>query len=140
MWLGPEFATAASPVAQLLFAGSWINGMALMPGALLYGNGCTDIVAKFHALELAPFLGILWFLVHAFGLPGAAFAWCLRVAVGCEKVILGVGRRLSALESVCYRPAVALLRRGLLLRCCGPARSLRSQWRSWRWVELRPGL
>lgn len=81
IWLGEKFAVAAAPVAQTLFVGAWINGLAAMPGTLLYGSGRPDIVARFHVMELLPFIAILWLLVNTFGLQGAAVAWCLRVLV-----------------------------------------------------------
>jgi O-antigen/teichoic acid export membrane protein len=80
LWVGPVFAVEARSVAQLLLVGTWVNGIALIPYVLLQGQGRPDIVAKFHIFELIPFIGVLWFCVIAFGLPGAAFAWSLRAA------------------------------------------------------------
>ena len=35
--------------------------------------------AKFHVLKLLPYIGILWVLIDLLGVPGAAWAWDLRV-------------------------------------------------------------
>jgi O-antigen/teichoic acid export membrane protein len=93
LWLGPTFAAATRPVAQLLFVGTWINGIAVVPFALLQGQGRPDITAKFHVLELVPFVGTLWLLIHTFGLTGAAIAWCLRVAVDAVLMFWASGIR-----------------------------------------------
>ena len=91
IWLGHDFAAAATPVAQALLVGTWINGIALVPFALLQAQGRPDIVAKFHALEIIPFLLILWALMSLFGLTGAAYAWVLRVVVDGALLLWATG-------------------------------------------------
>jgi O-antigen/teichoic acid export membrane protein len=81
LWMGEDFAAVAGPVAELLLIGAWINGLAYIPAVLLQGQNRPDIVAKFHALELVPFIAVLWLLTSQFGLIGAAAAWVLRVAI-----------------------------------------------------------
>ena len=82
LWLGESFAQRAVPVAQILLVGIWINSMALVPFALLQAQGRPDLVAKFHLAQLGPFIILLWWLLHNFGLNGAALAWTLRVSGG----------------------------------------------------------
>jgi len=48
---------------------------------MLQGQGRPAIVAKLHLLELIPYVAILWIGMAWAGLPGAAWAWVLRVAV-----------------------------------------------------------
>ena len=81
VWLGDTFATRAAPVAEVLLCGVWLNGLASIPLVMLQAQGRPDIVAKFHLVELVPFVGTLWYAVHRFGLVGAAVAWDLRVGV-----------------------------------------------------------
>lgn len=81
LWISPEFGQVATPVAHILLAGAWINGLAFVALSLLQGQGRPDLAAKMHMLELLPFIGVLWLLIDRFGLPGAAAAWTLRVAV-----------------------------------------------------------
>jgi len=50
-----------------------------VPFAALQAQGRPDLVAKFHLLELLPFIALLWWSLHRFGLLGAAGAWSLRV-------------------------------------------------------------
>ena len=77
-WINMDFAVIAAPVADILFFGAWINGLAFVPSALLHSQGRPDVNAKFHAAEVLPFIGILWGLTSAFGIMGAALAWSLR--------------------------------------------------------------
>jgi O-antigen/teichoic acid export membrane protein len=81
LWIGAGFAEIAAPVGQLLLIGVWINSLAWVPLGLLQGQGRPAIVAKLHALELAPYVAILWIGMAWAGLPGAAWAWVLRVAI-----------------------------------------------------------
>lgn len=80
-WVGADFASHAGFLGKIFLLGVWINGLAYIPYNLLQASNRPDITAKFHAAELLPFLGMLWFGIHYFGLPGAAWAWTLRVTV-----------------------------------------------------------
>jgi O-antigen/teichoic acid export membrane protein len=80
-WLGANFAAIAAPVAEILFIGAWINGLAFVPYALLQSQGRPDVTGKFHAAEVIPFVAILWILTSAYGIVGAALAWSLRCTV-----------------------------------------------------------
>jgi O-antigen/teichoic acid export membrane protein len=81
IWVGRSFAEHAAPIGVILLVGIWVNGLAYVPYGHLQASGRPDIVAKFHAIEVIPFLGILWFGLHSFGLVGAAYAWTLRTTV-----------------------------------------------------------
>jgi len=78
IWMGTDFAWAAAPVAELLFIGAWINGLAYIPFAQLQGQGRPDIISKYLLVEVLPFFLILWFLTNHFGIMGAAAAWVIR--------------------------------------------------------------
>ena len=81
LWVGIDFAARAAPVGEIILLGIWVNGFAIVPFAMLQAQGRPDLVAKFHVLELAPFIALLWWALHRFGLTGAAGAWTLRVTV-----------------------------------------------------------
>jgi O-antigen/teichoic acid export membrane protein len=78
-WVGGEFARQSASVAIVLTIGMWINSLAFIPYGHLQASGRPDLVAKFHAWELVPFLGVLWTGLHFYGLLGAAWAWTFRV-------------------------------------------------------------
>jgi O-antigen/teichoic acid export membrane protein len=91
-WVGANFALHAAPVGIAIFVGIWINGLAYIPYSHLQATGRPDIVAKFHAIEVAPFLGLLWLGLHYFGLTGGAWAWTLRVSVDAILLFVVAGK------------------------------------------------
>jgi O-antigen/teichoic acid export membrane protein len=97
-WVGEAFAQASTPVAEILFFGAWINGVAFVPFGLLQSQGRPDLTGKFHAAEVAPFVFVLWASTAAFGIRGAAGAWSLRCAVDAWLLIYAaqLPRRLAA--------------------------------------------
>jgi O-antigen/teichoic acid export membrane protein len=94
LWVGAGFALQAAPVGIIFMVGVWVNGLAYIPYGLLQASNRPNVTAKFHALELLPFLGLLWFGLHQFGLIGAAWAWTLRVAADAALLFgaAGLGR------------------------------------------------
>ncbi len=81
LWLGVRFAAEGTLVLQIMAVAVFANSLAQVPYNLLYGVGRPDLPAKFHVAELPIHIGIAWFLVTRFGLPGAALAWALRVTL-----------------------------------------------------------
>jgi O-antigen/teichoic acid export membrane protein len=86
-WVGYQFGHLARPVAEVLMLGAWVNGVAFMPYNQLQAQGRPDLTAKVHAVEIVPFVLGLWWLIHIAGLPGAAWAWTLRVAADCVALL-----------------------------------------------------
>lgn len=91
LWLGAGLSVICAPIAQVLLAGLWLNGMAFLPYTLLQGQGRPDLVAKFHLIEVIPFLALLWFATATLGLVGAAGAWSLRVALDFGLLFKAIG-------------------------------------------------
>jgi O-antigen/teichoic acid export membrane protein len=80
LWLGAEFADNSSLVLRLLAVGVFINSHAQVPFGLVQGAGRPDLTAKLHLIELLVYLLLLWWLLDAYGITGAAIAWVLRMA------------------------------------------------------------
>ncbi len=80
LWVGAPFTRHAAPVGEILLLGIWVNGLATVPFTALQAQGRPDLTARFHVLELVPYLAALWVGLHFWGLAGAALAWTLRVA------------------------------------------------------------
>ncbi len=93
LWLGPEFAQQGTPVARWLAIGQLISAMAAMPYALLQAGGRPDLTARLHLIELPLYLALVWPLVGAFGITGAAAAWTIRVLIDAILLFL-LGNRL----------------------------------------------
>lgn len=79
VWLGPEPAAQAGPIAAILLLGFWFNSLAFIPYVQLQGQGRPDLVAKIHFVEVPIYLVVLWIGLITLGLEGAAWAWTSRV-------------------------------------------------------------
>ena len=81
IWLGTDFREAAAPAARWLALG-WIHVLiARTHSTVLQATGRPDLLAKTHMAELLPYLAILWWATHRYGITGTAFAWFLRGAI-----------------------------------------------------------
>lgn len=92
LWLGAEYADQGALALQILAIGVLINGLAYVPFGLLQSMGRPDLPARFHLLELPIQLGLAWFLVSVWGIPGAALAWTLRVALDAALLYAAAAR------------------------------------------------
>jgi O-antigen/teichoic acid export membrane protein len=102
LWLGPEFGEQGTLVLRLLSAGVLLNAGAQVPFALLHSVGRPDLTARLHLLELPFYLVILFPLITAFGIAGAAIAWMVRASVDALALFV-IARR--ALPEVARMPA-----------------------------------
>ncbi len=80
-WLGAEFADRSAPVASILALGLLLNGVAFVPFAAIQAAGLAHVTAKLHLCEAVIYFPLLFYAMHAFGLPGAAMAWTARVGL-----------------------------------------------------------
>jgi O-antigen/teichoic acid export membrane protein len=112
LWIGGDVARDAAPVAAVLFAGVWINGLGYVPYILLQAQGRPDLPARFHALEFIPFLIVLAIGVKFGGPLGAAIAWCGRVLFDSALLLAAAGltwawnRRLLATSAIVVAAAL----------------------------------
>lgn len=81
LWIGEALNPASITIGQVLCIGILFNAAATMYYALIHAKGATHITAKFHLLELPPFIFSLFSLVTAYGPLGAAWAWTGRAAI-----------------------------------------------------------
>ena len=97
LWLGPAFAAESGLALRLLAAGMLANTLAYVPGVLLQAAGRPDLPARFHLLELPVHVVLLWTFVQAWGIPGAAAAWALRMALDAA-LLYGAAARLRLIS------------------------------------------
>jgi len=57
------------------------NSLAALPFALLQGIGRSDTTAKVHLVEAPVYLLLIVWLIQAYGITGAAVAWCARTTL-----------------------------------------------------------
>jgi O-antigen/teichoic acid export membrane protein len=82
-WISAEFSRQATPVAQILTAAFFINALASFPFTFIQARGNPRITSLNHLCQLPITLVLTGLLVHHMGLPGAAWAWLVRVILDC---------------------------------------------------------
>jgi O-antigen/teichoic acid export membrane protein len=107
-WIGAGFAAAAAPVAQILFFGAWINGLAFVPYGMLQAQGRPDITGKLHAAEVIPFVAIVYALTSTYGIVGAAVAWTLRTTADAACLFWAAGTPVRVLVQTIALPLCLL--------------------------------
>jgi O-antigen/teichoic acid export membrane protein len=88
LWIGPRFALPSEAVAQIVMFGAWTNGVAFIPYGFIQARGRPHITAKVGLVEIIPFVLLLWLFISTMGLPGAAWAWTIRVTVNCGALLV----------------------------------------------------
>ncbi|MBU2758864.1 flippase [Acidithiobacillus sulfurivorans] len=78
LWVGSTLASRASPVAIIFLIALWINGPAYIPHNMLPAIGRPDIMVKFYAWEIIPFLILLYIFIKDYGIIGAAIIFAIR--------------------------------------------------------------
>jgi O-antigen/teichoic acid export membrane protein len=81
LWVGAEFAGQSHRVMTILAFGMFVSAMARVPYVMVQAGGRPDITAKFHLLEVVPFVAVSWMAIRTIGVTGAAIAWTVRVAI-----------------------------------------------------------
>jgi O-antigen/teichoic acid export membrane protein len=102
VWVGPNTAVHAAPLAQGLAGAVLVNVSGMLAYALVQSVGRADFTGRLHLAEVGPYALVLWALLHAFGTRGVVAAWGLRVVVDTT-VLLAAGARLLPQA----RPALA---------------------------------
>jgi O-antigen/teichoic acid export membrane protein len=81
LWMGPEFSQNSTQVAEILMVGVFSNAMARIPFSFVQSAGHADWTAMTHLIELPGYALSLWWLLKAYGIAGAAYAWTGRVLI-----------------------------------------------------------
>jgi O-antigen/teichoic acid export membrane protein len=89
IWVGEDIARSSAPVGVVLLVGMWVNSLAFIPYAFLQAQGRPDLTAKFHLLEVPPYVGGLVLGLHFGGITGAAWAWTGRVTLDAVLLFWG---------------------------------------------------
>ena len=94
VWLGTQYETQAATALRILAVGVFANSMANPLFVVLYAKDRPDLPAKFHLIELVIHIPLTIFLIHQFGIAGAAAAWTTRVTLDMC-LLLGAAARTS---------------------------------------------
>jgi O-antigen/teichoic acid export membrane protein len=92
LWVGAKIGVPATPIGKILVLGYWANAFAIVSYVRLQARGRPDLVTKMLLIQIPPYLGLLWFAIHRFGLVGAAATFSLRCAADYVLLSLAAGR------------------------------------------------
>lgn len=81
LWLGHNLDPRSIPVAHILFAGIWVNGIAIVSYVFIQARGNPRFTGLLHTAELPIYILVLFILGKTYGLPGFACAFALRCSV-----------------------------------------------------------
>jgi O-antigen/teichoic acid export membrane protein len=108
LWIGPDLARQAAPLGHLLLVGLWFNGLSHIPHARLQGSGRPDLVTKISLSQVVPYLLILYWVIGAFGVVGAAVVWSARAGVETG-IFFAVTRQPGRLLPIIALPAAIVV-------------------------------
>jgi len=77
LWLGEEFATNSTLVAQLLAVGILMISLGSITSSAIQGAGRPDLTAKRHMIQLPLYMAACWLASIEFGLVGVAAVWVI---------------------------------------------------------------
>jgi O-antigen/teichoic acid export membrane protein len=80
-WLGQDFPSRSLATFQLLAIAVLVNSLAWFPSGLLMSANRPDTVAKLFVIDLVLFIPLVWGLITAAGIEGAAIAILVRSGV-----------------------------------------------------------
>jgi len=108
LWVGAKIGVPASPIGKILVLGYWANAFAIIPYVRLQARGRPDLVTKLLLIEIPPYLTLLWFGLHRFGLVGAATVFALRCAADYILLSLAAGGGFPAWRLITFNLALLL--------------------------------
>ena len=80
-WISPDFAIGSAPILRLMAIGIFINCLAHVPLTLLQGAGRARAPALLQAVQVLPYIALMWWAAHSHGLIGAALLWLARMVL-----------------------------------------------------------
>ncbi|MDT8698615.1 flippase [Acinetobacter baumannii] len=95
-WMGLNYGNQAANVLCILLIGFYFNSLAQIPFSVLQAKGKSKITALIHAIEIFPYLGLLFYMTYHLGLIGTAIAWSVRM--GVDLILLFVLSRKLCVE------------------------------------------
>nr|WP_308437818.1 flippase [Acinetobacter seifertii] len=95
-WMGVSYGSQAANVLCILLIGFYFNSLAQIPFSVLQAKGKSKATALIHAIEIFPYLVLLFYMTYHLGLIGTAIAWSVRM--GVDLILLFVLSRKLCVE------------------------------------------
>jgi len=95
LWAGADYGISSTPPFFILMAGLLAQVLTFVPYCLFTALGRADFNARYHMVELVPYLLLAAFLTYRWGIIGAALAWSSRMVIAFPLYIYFVRYHLS---------------------------------------------
>lgn len=86
IWMGDDFASQSAVPLKILTVAAFIQAWAWTPHVLVQAVGRTDLTFRIYLIQALLYLPFAYVAVHQWGLPGAAWAWLVRVTLDATLV------------------------------------------------------
>jgi len=118
LWVGRSFADHSALILQWLAIGLLTNSLGHTAFILVQAAHRPDLPAKLHLAEVPLYLPLMWLLISARGVEGAALAWTIRVTLDTA-ALFGIAWRLCPEISRSIRGTALLTAAGVILLASG---------------------
>lgn len=96
LWISPDFASQSADVLVVLSWGMFVACLATVPYTVIQSAGHARLTALFHMFQFPIFIGLLYGLIGAYGVVGAAIAWTVRNVLDAALLFYAARSYLSA--------------------------------------------
>jgi len=97
LWAGKEFGVESIYPFYILLAGISFNIIVYVPNCVLMASGRSDVFARVFGLEIVPYILVTIFLIHQFGIFGAAMAFAIKETVN-SLIFIGYTKKYTGLS------------------------------------------
>jgi O-antigen/teichoic acid export membrane protein len=78
LWVGSEIGNAAARIGAIVMLAFWANSFVAVYFTYFQARGTPATITKILLGQVAPYLGLLWFVLGRYGLEGAAWLFLVR--------------------------------------------------------------
>ena len=108
LWLGGDFPILSNDAFRILAAAAFIQAVCYVPLTALQALGRPDAAAKYYLAEIPLYAGLCLLLIPPLGIVGAAWAYCIRMALSTLWLLRAAYRALGS-PTIAPRPLVRAL-------------------------------
>jgi O-antigen/teichoic acid export membrane protein len=108
-WINQSFSLNSEIFLKVFSIGILVNSITHIPFTLIQSAGLAKTTAKIHIIQFPIFIGLLWTLIHFYGILGAALAWLARMILdsilmfsACYKIMGWRWNGARDIRNLCY--------------------------------------
>jgi O-antigen/teichoic acid export membrane protein len=95
VWAGPTYAEHSTFPFLILVLGVAANALGTIPGNVLMAADRVSVIARYHLLQLVPYLVVTVLMIASFGAVGAAATWGARAILTAGMYLRAANRVVS---------------------------------------------